>query len=589
MKTKHLPTELFILIVKHLEPDACYRLIQSIHGLETVLPRSEFGKQTTRDGNTIMHFAAHRGDQRLIEYINSKGLDVNVKNHDGVTPLAVAARRGHESVVEFLISTGAEINVRDYRGLTPLHNAAHHGADRIVRILLDAGADPLLQARKRRTTALDWASRSGHVTTVALLLSRISKRPRFLAAMSIAAKNGRTAVLQQLIDADFQFYNHSLYAGASSGRPKVVKLLLSHGDWYEGARREALWMAVKKRSLSTVQELLGSGLRISNDDDLLLKALGHGGSLKILRALCHAGLDISESTDNDTKDMLLEAAARGSNTALVEYLAHLGWVNPDNGSYALFEAIRFGSSSVVKILLEHGFKLPLHDRNYDLVRKVINSGIDTSPSDPILHENLRLALSKAVDHGNTEIVGLLLGAGISPEAHGFEESDISMLYKETEKGHLEMVKLLVQAGADVFYESYKDFSRAGPGRHGYTALYIATNNGHLDVMKYLIQHGAPVSHQGAEDISALHVAVQTDCPSSVSLLLEAGANMSLRASCGGTPLHFAAEYGFLEAVQLLLDAGADPFVRNWHGQFPWDLALNGGHDDTVNIFEELVN
>ncbi|KAJ5882916.1 uncharacterized protein N7473_009802 [Penicillium subrubescens] len=207
MTTTLLPSDIYILIVGHLEPEACYSLIQAIHGLDEILPAKDFRRQATRCGNTTIHLAAQRGDLRLIKSLHSRGLDVNIKNLHGVTPLAAAARRGHRSLVEFLISIGATIDSQDKRQLTPLHNAAYHGADDIVRILLDAGADPFMKANYPGTTALHWACKSGHVSTVALLLTRLKNLDEIPAtwesALEIAAKKGRTAVVKLLIDANF--------------------------------------------------------------------------------------------------------------------------------------------------------------------------------------------------------------------------------------------------------------------------------------------------------------------------------------------------------------------------------------------------
>jgi ankyrin repeat protein len=198
-----LPNEIIIIIAGQLEPEACYALLQGVHGLDGILPRNEFRRQGTRSGNTIIHLAA-RGDYRLIESLYTSGVDIHLKNRHGVTPLAAVSRRGHLALAEFLLSTGATVNTQDKRRLTPLHNAAYHGADRVVQTLLDAGADPFLEANSPGTTALHWASKNGYLSTVALLLNCLEKPgeipPVWESALEIAAANGRTAVVQFLID-----------------------------------------------------------------------------------------------------------------------------------------------------------------------------------------------------------------------------------------------------------------------------------------------------------------------------------------------------------------------------------------------------
>ena len=67
-----------------------------------------------------------------------------------------------------------------------------------------------------------------------------------------------------------------------------------------------------------------------------------------------------------------------------------------------------------------------------------------------------------------------------------------------QKGHVDVVKVLIQNGADVnAVEEYKE-----------TALHTAALNGHVDVAKVLIQNGADVNAVNQEDkFTILHVGV----------------------------------------------------------------------------------
>lgn len=633
MTTTPLPSDIIILIVGHLEPEACYSFIQAFHGLDKILPAKEFRRQATRSGNTIIHLAARRGDLRLIQSLHSRGLDVNIKNRHGVTPLAAAARRGHRSLAEFLISIGATIDSQDKRRLTPLHNAAYHGADDIVRILLEAGADPCLEANYLGTTALHWACKSGHVSTVALFLSRRKNLDEIPAAwesvLGTAAKKGRTALVKLLIDANFVISDGVIQQAGGSGQGKIVKIVLAHRKQFrEGLLEHTLLQAIWGGCSSTVEVLIEHGLRIGSNDRAA-ELLGQAGSIKSLRAVLQAGIEISETK----RGIMVLAAATTGKTAMVEYLAGLGWVTPDIGMKALYAAISGGHATLVKYLLSNGFKLdpknpkkaerafahisyvgPLvhascvgHlevlklfpgsvapilvlypavcNREISLVQELLRSSIDNSSANYSNQKRIYASsLWRAVEDGDTEMVQILLDAGISPEAQRFGGGEASALYRAAQGGFIEIVKLLVLAGADISRENHETPSKVVPGCHGYTALYIATLKGHQDVMKHLIESGASILFQGAEG-TPLHAAARSSCPSSITLLLEAGADLSAQAFCGGTPLHYAAERGRLEAVKLLLRAGADPAVRNRKGLSPWDLAMKYGHGDIASVVE----
>ncbi|ALD61955.1 ankyrin repeat protein [Mollivirus sibericum] len=65
----------------------------------------------------------------------------------GTTPLHFAARKGEARVVSALLNAGTQINSADDHGFTALHIAASKGRINVVEVLLDAGANPLLLAR----------------------------------------------------------------------------------------------------------------------------------------------------------------------------------------------------------------------------------------------------------------------------------------------------------------------------------------------------------------------------------------------------------------------------------------------------------
>ena len=116
---------------------------------------------------------------------------------------------------------------------------------------------------------------------------------------------------------------------------------------------------------------------------------------------------------------------------------------------------------------------------------------------------------------------------------------VNELCKSCFGGHLNIVRLLLEAGADT---NVRD-------REARTPLILAARNGHVEIAR---------------------------------LLLDAGADKNLQSFLGETALGVAARNGCFEIAQMLLDAGADPdlqtrFARTvlqlrmakskWHGCF----------------------
>ena len=125
-----------------------------------------------------------------------------------------------------------------------------------------------------------------------------------------------------------------------------------------------------------------------------------------------------------------------------------------------------------------------------------------------------------------------------------------------EFGHLEVVQLLIEAGADM---------NVAAGRM--TALKAAVAKGFFAVTRCLVQNGADLRH-------SLHIAALHGNLRIARLLLDAGAETDERNNTldsGMTALHLAAGSGCLEMVQLLIENGANIDVAMTGGQTPWQF------------------
>lgn len=113
------------------------------------------------DGETALHLVARSGNVEAAKLLLKAGAQVDpVEQFGGQTPLMWAVARRHPEMVEFLLSKGADVNarsiVRDYRrvataesraaprdrgGLTPLMYAARHNCGECVEVLLKYKVD----------------------------------------------------------------------------------------------------------------------------------------------------------------------------------------------------------------------------------------------------------------------------------------------------------------------------------------------------------------------------------------------------------------------------------------------------------------
>jgi RNA polymerase sigma factor (sigma-70 family) len=120
------------------------------------------------------------------------------------------------------------------------------------------------------------------------------------------------------------------------------------------------------------------------------------------------------------------------------------------------------------------------------------------------------------------------------------------LIRAAERGELEIVKLLLDAGADV--------DGACGCRAGETPLWAAAAADYPQVVAYLLERGANPNARGPRGHTALHIAAMRGWPHLARALLEHGADPRQPDDAGRTPLDWAALKRHAEVADLLRDA-----------------------------------
>lgn len=125
-------------------------------------------------GRTVLHYAAQRGNIRVVEYILGLGdiVDVNLLDCDGRSALSYAAEAKRGEVIDMLHLRGSSVRDPDFRGRTPLHHAARRGNLAAVEKLVSLGSseDVWLEDHKG-ATALQLAGPLG----VASVMNRLEE------------------------------------------------------------------------------------------------------------------------------------------------------------------------------------------------------------------------------------------------------------------------------------------------------------------------------------------------------------------------------------------------------------------------------
>ncbi|CAE6958302.1 ANKS3 [Symbiodinium sp. KB8] len=181
----------------------------------------------------------------------------------------------------------------------------------------------------------------------------------------------------------------------------------------------------------------------------------------------------------------------------------------------------------------HGFPM--------CIQRLVHNGVDLEA----LQE-----LEAAVNHGNVEVVRLLLAAGMDKVA---------------------MVRFLLEAGA-------KKNARTLDGE---TCLQCASCFGDLELVRLLVGFGADLDLPDRAGQTALFSAAQKNQVQIVEFLLEAGSDPNRCNICGASPLIVASLAGHVKVVRLLVDAGVDLDFRACFGDTALIVASAEGHVEIV--------
>ncbi|KAJ7328855.1 ankyrin repeat-containing domain protein [Mycena albidolilacea] len=140
-------------------------------------------------------------------------------------------------------------------------------------------------------------------------------------------------------------------------------------------------------------------------------------------------------------------------------------------------------------------------------------------------------------------------------------------------GHLHMVQLLAEHGADVNAKS----------EHYGNAIQAAAYSGHENIVQLLLNKGANVNAQGGLYGSPIQAAAYSSHENIVQLLLNKGADVNAQGGRFGSPIQAAAYSSHENIVQLLLNKGADVNAQGGHFGSPIQAAAFSGHGNIVQL------
>lgn len=181
-------------------------------------------------------------------------------------------------------------------------------------------------------------------------------------------------------------------------------------------------------------------------------------------------------------------------------------------------------------------------------------------------------LASAVSDDDADLVRQLIAQGENVNGKEDEEYDkVTPLFIAVEHGNLEIVRLLLDAGAKV---NVRDAEKRTP-------LMRLDGDATPELVELLLRHGAKVNLEDNENNTALIHAADSAPAAVIKALIDAGADVNAVNKEGETALMKAAYEESLEKVRMLLEAGAKVNLKNNDGETAWDMTSDEEIEDLL--------
>lgn len=367
----------------------------------------------------------------------------------------------------------------------------------------------------------------------------------------------------------------------------------------DGKGRSALYFACMSSSVDLVRYIMNLLLAAprptkcwDKGNTVLHYACAHGTPelVDYLLDECHVDMEVV----NDQGATPFHSACNGGSFDVVRHLVGRG-VNVHARSVGEWTGLHFACRysphlSTVRFLVEevgvpidvqtnHG-RTPLdlacarHDGRTDFVEYLVGRCVDNA----CMHDTLHACLCFAcVSGASVEIVSWILRR--DPSLAGVCKGTRSPLWLACKAGKLDLVRILVDSGADVRVLS----------KRGWNLLHVASEQGWPEIVVYLVREcGMDIDARTSDtDETAFLIASRFGKTLVVKQLVTMGANIRAVSSIRGfNTLHGACEpTGSAETVQYLMAIAKDlSDGTDKDGNLPFHIACWAGREDVVRLF-----
>lgn len=160
--------------------------------------------------NKELFDAIYSGNKEQVNYLLSKGADINARDKGKRTPILVAAQINDLELVRFLAEKGADINAQDNKSFNPFIHGCINNNYELVKLMVELGTDITCLTRFGGN-GLTPAAEKGHEEIVKYLLEHTDIN------VNLTNTVGWTALIEAIILND-----------GGEKMQRIVRLLLEH-------------------------------------------------------------------------------------------------------------------------------------------------------------------------------------------------------------------------------------------------------------------------------------------------------------------------------------------------------------------------
>jgi ankyrin repeat protein len=438
-----------------------------------------------------------------------------------------------------------------------------------VRAALGAGADPSVRNGKYPAVAV--ACREGKQDEIIFeLLAAGADLAALRGELAWAIHCARPDLVGALLEFGADVNSHSrhgipLHAAAQLGNVELIRRLISAGA--DVNFQHPLMAAINANQSAAACALIEAGADLSDraneiEGQTLLNYVVMRDDAQILQALIRAGADVNQpGLIRNSRDIKLLRSLRppgDPECEVIETVFHPGADSPLRNQLIgrerhtmppLILAAALGRAESVTLLLKGGANPTTHDGigatayewaadlgHRDVLRLLDKTGAPTRVASP--GEQLLVAADKGDVRAIQRLLGQIAAVDVRDERDATKNRTPLML--AAAKGHLDVVKALLAAGADpnltdnpsgktargfqfMLREGGRDFLGQSGCLLGQTALMFAAHAGHTEVVRALVEAGAKVNAADHAGWTALDVATAADHAKTVQALAALGA------------------------------------------------------------------